>query len=51
MDEKRITVNDPLRDARGGEQTYNIKDYFYGIYASTKNDLDSGSLITIKPRT
>jgi uncharacterized protein YvpB len=47
IDEENIYVNDPLQDI-GGKKSYSIKDFFFGLYASTYGNLDNGCLIVVK---
>ncbi len=51
IDATHIYVNDPLPGSKGGRQKYKIKDFLYGIYASTYGDVDNGCLIKVtKPK-
>ena len=50
IDDKKIYVNDPLPDARGGKHNYPISDFLFGLYAGSNGDFDNGSLIKIKKK-
>ncbi len=50
MTDETITVNDPAWGAYGGEHTYDIDDFFYGVYASAFGDLDNASLLLVKKK-
>ncbi|MEK6959798.1 MAG: cysteine peptidase family C39 domain-containing protein [Nanoarchaeota archaeon] len=50
IDVKKVYVNDPMWDKRGGKKTYLIEDFFFGLYASSYGDLDNGCLIMVRPK-
>jgi len=51
LDNNYVYVNDPLWDnERGGKKKYNIRDFFFGLYASCYGDLDNACLIKIKKK-
>ncbi|MDP3882316.1 MAG: papain-like cysteine protease family protein [Nanoarchaeota archaeon] len=48
IEDDKIIVNDPSWNECGGENTYNVRDFLYGLYASAFGDLDNACLIKIK---
>ncbi|MBW2991467.1 C39 family peptidase [Candidatus Woesearchaeota archaeon] len=50
IDKKYVYVNDPLWDYRGGKHRYLIKDFLFGLYASSYPYVGDGSLMKIKKK-
>ncbi len=49
-EEGKVYVNDPMWDEAGGRQAHDVKEFFYGLYASAFGDLDNACLIKVRPR-
>ena len=49
IDEDFVYVNDPLAGLRGGRRRHPIREFLFGVHASTLGDLDNGSLLKATP--